>query len=162
MPDRALTEPHARANVCAMSDDVVAADRILEEALERTGARDPREYYRERLRELKRSNATGYGEAVEYYRNTLIPEVTSGARDPLDAWTRYGRRLAEALAPGRAVEVDTTGRAHPATERPPLDRLVLHMPEDKRSRALLVALPPQLSAAQKATYDVLIGGKRSS
>ena len=30
------------------------ADRLLDEELARTGARDPREFYRERLRELHR------------------------------------------------------------------------------------------------------------
>lgn len=145
-----------------MSDDpAVAADRILEEALERSGARDPREFYRDRLRELKRANPEGYEKAVAYYRDTLIPEVASGTSEPLDAWTEYGRLLAEALAPGRTVEVDATGRARACAPTPTRDHLVLHLPKDSRSRALLVALPPDLTPAQKATYDVLIAGKRS-
>jgi hypothetical protein len=136
-----------------------AADRALESALVRTGARDPREFYRERLRELKQANATEYERAVAYYTETLIPEVASGASDPLAAWTEYGRRLAVAVAPGRTVSIDETGRAHPY-EGPASDRLVLHMPEDKGGRALLVGLPPVLSDAQRATYDVLVAGKQ--
>ena len=36
--------------------------------------------------------------------------------------------------------------------------LILHLPE--KGRALLVALPPSLSSAQRATYDVLVAGKQ--
>ena len=88
------------------------ADRILEAALEATGARDPRGFYRERLRELKQTKPDGYDEAVSYYRETLLPAVAEGTSAPLDAWTEYGRRLAEILTPGRTVSIDETGRAH--------------------------------------------------
>ena len=144
-----------------MSDDLAAsADGILEEALERTGARDPREFYRERLRELKRASHEGYADAVAYYRDTLIPSVANGTSDPLEAWTEYGRRLAEAVVPGRTVEVDATGLARAYSSPAPGDRLVLHLPEDARARTLLVALPAQLTPAQRATYDVLVSGKQ--
>jgi hypothetical protein len=135
------------------------ADRALEAALAASGARDPREFYRERLRELKRTSPDAYGSAVAYYTETLIPEVAGGRRDPLEAWTEYGRRLADALAPGRTVGVDETGRAHP-WERHERDRLVLHLPDEKGARVLLVGLPPTLSDAQRATYDVLVAGKQ--
>ena len=143
-----------------MTDSLTAdADRALEAALAETGARDPREFYRDRLRELKRVSQDAYRTAVEYYTETLLPEVAGGRRDPLEAWTEYGRRLAEALAPGRTVGVDESGRAHPwdGHER---DRLVLHLPDEKGGRALLVGLPPKLSDAQRATYDVLVAGKQ--
>jgi hypothetical protein len=143
-----------------MTDSLTAvADNALEAALAATGARDPREFYRERLRELKRLRPDEYEAAVAYYSETLIPEVARGARDPLEAWTEYGRRLAAALAPGRTVGIDETGRAHPwlGSER---DRLVLHLPDDNGARALLVGLPPTLSDAQRATYDVLVTGKQ--
>lgn len=135
------------------------ADRALEAALEATGARDPREFYRERLRELKRAAPEEYETAVAYYRETLIPEVASGSRDPLEAWTEYGRRLAAALAPGRTVSVDESGLAH-EYQGPQLDRLVLHLPDDRGTRALLVGLPPTLTDAQRATYRVLVEGKQ--
>lgn len=143
-----------------MTDSLtVGADRALEAQLAETGARDPRELYRERLRELKRARPQEYESAVAYYTETLIPEVAGGRRDPLEAWTEYGRRLAVALAAGRTVGIDETGYAHPWEGRE-LDRLVLHLPDDKGARALLVGLPPSLSDAQRAAYDVLVAGKQ--
>ena len=145
-----------------MSDTLAAAaDKVLQAALAESGARDPREFYRERLRELKRINPQGYDTAVAYYREALIPEVAAGDGDPLDAWTEYGRRLAEALASGRTVSIDESGRAH-SYEAPRRDRLILHLPDEKGSRALLVGLPDTLSAAQRATYTVLVAGKQRS
>ncbi|HSG07090.1 MAG TPA: hypothetical protein VLA36_01945 [Longimicrobiales bacterium] len=146
-----------------MSDDLTArADKRLEEALAREGARDPREFYRERLRELKQANPGGYAQAVAYYRDRLLPEVADGDGEPLSAWTEYGRRLAEALAPGRTVAVDGTGRSHAYAAPAPRDVLVLHFPEGKSTRAILVGLPSQLTSAQRATYDVLVSGKQKA
>ena len=135
------------------------ADRAHEAALEATGARDPREFYRERLRELKRAAPEEYETAVAYYRETLIPDVASGTREPLEAWTEYGRRLAAALAPGRTVSIDESGLAH-EYRNAEIDRLVLHLPDDRGTRALLVGLPPELTDAQRATYRVLVEGKQ--
>jgi len=144
-----------------MSHDLSArADASLEAALKEAGARDPREFYRERLRELKQSNPEGYADAVSYYREVLIPQVASGEGDPLAAWTEYGRRLAEAVSPGRTVAVNGTGRAYPYRAPTPRDRLVLHLPEAKGERAMLVGLPGELTPAQRATYDVLVAGKQ--
>lgn len=143
-----------------MVDDMSEkADRLLEQALERVGARDPRDFYRDRLRTLKDTNPEGYQDAVEYYRDTLIPSVASGDADPLEAWTEYGRTLAEAVARGRTVSIDGTGQAHPY-QGPVADRLVLHLPDDPGTKALLVGLPPDLTGAQRATYDVLVAGKQ--
>lgn len=143
-----------------MSDEITEkADRILEETLERTGARDPRSFYRDRLRALKESDEKGYEEAVSYYRDRLIPTVASEEGDPLDAWTEYGRTLAEAVAAGRTVTIDETGRSH-SYEGPRSDRLILHLPDDRGARALLVGLPAELSTAQRATYDVLVAGRK--
>ncbi len=144
-----------------MSDETTTqADHRLEEALERVGARDPREFYRDRLRELKGADPAGYEKAVAYYRDTLLPDIASGKAEPLAAWTEYGRRLAEALAPGRTVSIDGSGRAQPYEPPPALDRLIVHLPDEKGSRALLVGLPPDLTPAQRATYDVLIRGRQ--
>ena len=140
-----------------MSDDAVArADRILDEALAREGAQDPRDFYRERLREIKSTDNEAYERAVAYYTDTLIPSVAACDGDPLTAWTEYGRRLAEAAAPGRTVSVDRSGRAEPYRSPVRRDRLVLHLPDAKNSRALPVGLPADLSEAQQATYDVLV------
>lgn len=158
-----LTHCSGGAKLPLMSDEFIAqADARLEEALALVGARDPREFYRERLRDLKQANPEGYATAVSYYRDTLIPEVASGDAEPLAAWTEYGRRIAEAVAPGRTVAVDTSGLAHPYESPAPGDRLVLHLPEGKGGRAILVGLPAELSAAQRATYDVLVSGKQKA
>lgn len=144
-----------------MVDDIAAeADRIFEEALARTGARDPRQFYRERLLALKGSDPEGYTSAVEYYRETLVPDIASGKAEPLDAWTEYGRILAEAVSEGRTVSVDATGLAEPY-QTPSVERLILHLPSEG-GRALVVALPSRLSPAQRATYDVLVDGKQKA
>ncbi|MBM4183084.1 MAG: hypothetical protein FJ207_02530 [Gemmatimonadetes bacterium] len=136
-----------------------AAEKVLEAALTESGARDPREFYRDRLRELKRLSPDEYQRAVTYYAQTLLPEVAERRRDPLVAWTDYGRRLAEALAPGRTVAIDASGRARPY-EPTASAGLILHLPDDKGAKALLVALPKSLTAEQRATYDVLVAGKQ--
>lgn len=146
-----------------MSDDLTAeADRRLEEALEARGARDPREFYRERLRELKQANPAGYADAVAYYRDTLLPAVAGGEVPPLQAWTEYGRRLAEAAASGRTVAIDATGRARPYASPPAEEDLILHLPDPSAdgSRALLVGLPAEPTPAQRATFDVLVEGRQ--
>ena len=144
-----------------MSADAVvtAAEQALERALAESGARDPRDFYRERLREIKRVSPEHYQQAVTYYSQTLLPEVAAGRRDALVAWTDYGRRLAESLMPGRTVAIDASGRARPY-EPPAGESLILHLPDDKGAKALLVALPRTLTAPQRASYDVLVSGKQ--
>lgn len=143
-----------------MTADVTEqADRRLAEALEAAGARDPREFYRERLKELRGTNPEGYQAAVTYYSETLLPSVASGEVNALHAWTEYGRRLAVALAPGETVRIDESGRSH-AYDGPEAGGLILHMPADSGTKVLVVGLPPTLSPAQRATYDVLVAGKQ--
>jgi len=60
---------------------------------------------------------------------------------------------------GRTVSIDETGRAHPY-EAPMDGRLVLHLPDDPKVRAILVGLPTDLSSAQRVTYDALVLGKQ--
>lgn len=143
-----------------MSDELQnEADRKLEAALAATGARDPREFYRERLRELKQADRGAYDEAVGYYRSTLLPAVARGD-DPLPAWVEYGRRLAALTASGRTMMIDRTGSAEPYAPPAPHDRLILHLPDGRAAgRALVVGLPADLSRAQRATYDLLVAGR---
>ena len=144
-----------------MSDDLqTEADLRLEEALADTGARDPREFYRECLRNLKQADRRAYDEAVEYYREVLLPSLVKGV-DPLPAWTEYGRRLATLTTPGRTVMVNQAGVAEPYLEPAPLDRLVLHLPQARgsASRAVVVGLPVELTRAQRAHYDLLVSGR---
>jgi hypothetical protein len=136
------------------------ADRIFEEALGQTGAKDPREFYRTRLREMKADNPEAYREAVAYYENDLVPSIAEAGDDPLMAWQRFGCRVAELTVTGTPIEVDATGRRRPYAPPTPPDHMVLHIPQGTKGRALVVGLPPELSAAQLATYDLLVGGRQ--
>ena len=136
------------------------ADQIFEEALGQTGAKDPREFYRRRLREMKADNPEAYREAVAYYENELVPSIAEAGDDPLTAWQRFGCRVAELTVAGRPIEIDPTGRTLPYEPPTPADRMVLHIPQGTKGRALVVGLPPELSAAQLATYDLLVGGRQ--
>ncbi len=136
------------------------AEERFEEALSRTGARDPREYYRERLKELRTANPDAYGAAVEYYDDTLLPSIADGDADPVEAWWEYGRRIAELSVDGRTVEIDPSGRSHSYSRPTPRDRMVLHLPDGTKGLALVVGLPTELSAAQMASYDLLVAGKQ--
>jgi hypothetical protein len=128
------------------------------EALARTGSRDPREYYRERLRALRDRDEQAFQRAREHYEMRLLPAVAREDSDPLAEWLDYGRILAELTTPGRAVEIDPTGLAHPYSPPVPADRLVLHLPTSAREPALLIGLPPALSPAQRASFDLLVKG----
>jgi hypothetical protein len=134
------------------------AEARLVEALARTGGRDPREYYRERLRALRDRDEQAFQRAREYYETRLLPAVAREESDPLAEWLDYGRLLAELTAPGRTVEIDPSGLAHPYAPPVPADRLVLHLPTSAREPALLVGLPPTLSPAQRASFDLLVKG----
>ncbi len=136
------------------------ADEIFEEALSQTGAKDPREFYRTRLRVMKADDPDSYREAVAYYENELVPSIAEAGEDPLTAWQRFGCRVAELTVAGTPVEIDATGRRRPYAPPTPADRMVLHIPQASKGRALLVGLPPELSAAQLATYDLLVGGRQ--
>ncbi len=136
------------------------AEERFEEALKRTGARDPREYYRERLKELRTTNPDAYRSAVQYYDEMLLPSIAEGDADPIEAWWEYGRRIAEHTVEGRTVEIDPTGRSHPYRRPTPGDRMVLHLPDGSKGRALVVGLPCDLSPAQMASYDLLVAGKQ--
>jgi hypothetical protein len=137
------------------------ADRRLEEALERIGARDPREFYRGRLRELKQRDPAAYEKAVGYFGDVLVPAIAKDGEDPLEAWMEYGRTLAELEAPGRTVCVDGSGRAEAYAHPIGTDRLVLHLPREGRGQVLLVGLPRELTPAQRATYDWLVAGRQA-
>lgn len=136
------------------------ADEAFAAALETQGSRDPREYYRERLKDLKSEDDQAYQVAVNHYRDVLIPGIADGGEDPLLAWMEYGRLLAELSAPGRTVCVDESGKSSAYEVDSALGQLVLHLPDEGRKRALLVGLPPNPSPAQRATFDLLVQGKK--
>jgi hypothetical protein len=136
------------------------ADELFEESLSRTNAKDPREFYQDRLREMKGSAPDAYREAVDYYQNELIPAIAEKGADPLLSWQEYGCRLAELTTPGCPVEIDATGATHEYTPPTPEDRMILHIPEGPKGKAIVVGLPPELSPAQRATYDLLVAGRQ--
>lgn len=140
-----------------MDDDLRAlAERRFEEALERTGARDPREFLRGQLRALRSDDAEAYRRALAYYEETLIPAVAAEGSDPLGEWLEFARVLAELTTPGRAVAVDPTGRADDYARPAPPDALVLHLPAAEGRPALPLGLPPELSPHQRAAFDLLV------
>lgn len=137
------------------------ADARLEAALEEAGARDPRDYYRGLLRELKTRDADTYEEAVKHFQDDLIPGIASDDLDPLEAWQEYGCMLAKWIAEGRTVEIDDTGLSYPHHPPTRADRLVLHLPDDTGEKAILVSLPGAVTSAQRATHDLLVAGKQT-
>ncbi len=136
------------------------ADRRFEQALQAGGGRDPRDFYRKRLRELRERSPEAFQRALAYFEQRLIPAVAADDSDPLTEWLEYGRFLAELAAPGTPVQIDRTGRQHPYAPPVPRDHLVLHLPRATTERALVVGLPPELSPAQRATYDLLVSGSQ--
>lgn len=136
------------------------ADRRFEEAIATSGARDPRDFYRTALRHLKDLNPEGYKQAVDHFQTVLGPSVASGEAEPVSAWREYGKLIAELTGQGRTVAIDETGLAEAFSPQTPLERMVLHLPDAKGMRGIVVSLPPTLSPAQRATYDLLVQGKQ--
>ena len=137
------------------AEQKAAADARFERALAARGARDPREFYRDRMRELRERDPAAFKKAVEYFETTLIPAVAQEG-DPVDEWLEYGRFLASLLQPGNTVQIDPTGKAVPYARPAPADHLILHLPTSTREPALAVGIPAQLSSPQRATYDLLV------
>lgn len=134
------------------------ADRRFERALQETGARDPRDFYREQLRTLRERDERAFRKALHHFEHELTPRVADEDSDPVAEWLEYGRLLATLMADGRTIQIDATGRSLDYAPPVPLDHLVLHLPTATRERALIVGLPPTLSPAQRATYDLLVAG----
>jgi hypothetical protein len=134
------------------------ADRRFAEAVRETGSRDPRDFYRARLREIRGRDEAAFREALAYFEGVLVPAVALQGSDPIGEWLDYGCFLANLLAPGGAVEIDRSGRSRPYRRPVPTEHLVLHLPDSGREGALAVGLPPELSEAQRATYRLLVRG----
>ncbi len=138
-----------------MSEDPdKVADSRFAEALERTGTRDPRDYFRERLRALRDDDRAAYDEAARFYRERVVDAIASG-EDPIRAWRAYGLHLAERAAPGQIVQIDREGRSTPYTPDAPWDALIIHLPDAVRTPAMIIGMPAGLSPAQRATCDIL-------
>lgn len=141
-----------------MADDDLRAraDARFAQALEAAGARDPRDFYRKQLVELKSADAGAYRRALAYYEQELIPAVARDDSDPMAEWLEYGRVLATLAGPGRTVQIDASGRAEDYARPVPADALVLHLPERTTARAIVVGIPTALSPAQRASFDLLV------
>lgn len=135
------------------------ADRRYEIRIQETGARDPREFYRDILRDLRETDVEAYKEMVARYEAEVVLPLAEGSRDPLLIWLQFGRVLAQRAAPGRLMLVDATGRAKPAPEQLSWGDLLLQLPDEPRSRALPVGIPPEPTPAQRATLDLLVTGR---
>lgn len=133
------------------------AEQRLAEALARSGLPDPRERYREWLRELRARDEPAFRKALEYYEQRLVPALADEGSDAIAEWTEYGLRLAQRLRAGAPVAIDETGLSRPCDASAPLEHLVLHLPTSTRHAALAVRLPPRPSEAQAATVAVLVG-----
>lgn len=136
------------------------ADQRFEQALAESGARDPRDFYRDRLKELRERDPEAFRRALDHYENRLVPAVAAEGSDPIAEWLEYGRLLAELMAQGRTVQIDPSGRAGAYAPPVPPDHLVLHLPDSTREAALAVGIPPELSPAQRATYALLVRGEQ--
>ena len=121
------------------------------QALAESEYEDFREVYRDHLRWLKESKPDGFAQALNYYNETLVPQIAGGS-DPVDQWLAYGRVLARLTGPGKVYGIDETGRAVAESE----GTLLLHLPDDIGMRALPLAVPRHLSVHQKATLDLLV------
>ena len=134
------------------------AEHRLTQALLDTGARDPRESYREMLRELKLKSEADYQHAVTGFQESVLTAIIDRGAEPLSSWLQFGQELAERLYPGRDVVIDETGRARAFAPPPSWRDLILHLPDEQRAKGMIVGLPPELTRAQRASVELLIQG----
>ncbi len=144
-----------------MTDPRNRADARLDAALQDADQQDPREHYRRALRALKQVNPDGFQAALRYFEEELIPAV-AGEADPLEAWADYGKMLARTLGEGRAVELDSTGRARPVYDVSAAKGLVLHLPDDASVPAFVLRCPRKPSPAQQASMELLVEGRQTA
>ena len=129
------------------------AEARTAETIERGPYQDFREGYRERLRWLKEARPEAFGRALSAYE-TLVSDIAQGS-DPMERWLEYGRQLGELSGRGKVVGIDGSGRA--VKEEP--GQLLIHLPDEIGVPALPLAIPRDLSAAQKSTLDLLVRRK---
>lgn len=136
-----------------------AADAHFARQLGETGSRDPREFYRQLLRELKDADAEAYEEMVNRYRSGVAEPIEKGADNPLALWLSFGIEVANRLHPGRTMVIGEDGRGRSFEPPPDHRQLLLHLPDDARTRAIPVGIPPEPTPAQSATLDLLVQGR---
>ena len=131
------------------------AETRTAEAIAAGPYQDFREGYRERLRWLKETRPDAFQQALTAYE-ALVQGIAQGA-DPVQQWLEYGRRLGELSGRGAVVGIDESGRSVAAAAG--ADTLLLHLPDDINVPALPLAIPRDISAAQKSTLDLLVRRK---
>lgn len=134
------------------------ADARLEAALDGGGVRDPRPLYRPILRLLRERDPQAFERSVRYLEEELVPAVAADA-DPLAAWLAYGRRLAAAVGPGRAVDIGPSGRAHTLEEGAAPRGLLLYLPDDDTLLAFALRYPAPATRSQDAAFELLVDGR---
>lgn len=133
------------------------AERLYRAALARHDLRDVQPLYRKLLVKLKSADPASYAAAVGRYQESVVPRLAADEEDPVALWVEYGVWLAARVAPGRAVAVDVTGQARDIPETSELGPLLLHLPDETRVPAILLALPVEPSESQRATVELLCG-----
>jgi hypothetical protein len=136
------------------------SDDRLERACAAAGLTDPRETYRDLLRDLRGRDPDSFARASGHYQSEVLPRL-AGDAEPIDTWIEYGRVLGELGANGRMYSIDATGLAD--VYRPPYARhsLVLFVPDDGTRGSFVAAMPITPTAAQSATVDMLVHGRLS-
>lgn len=128
-------------------------DEVTESAVSTGPFEDFREAYRARLRWLKDNRPQQFPEALSHYNDVLVPNI-AGGNEPLREWIDYGQRLGQLSGPGKTVCLDESGRAWPYHSD--VNGLILHLPDDVGTPALALAVPRDLSEAQKAALQLLV------
>lgn len=149
------------ARIAAMTDDLKRrADERLAEALEAAGLADARPVYRQVLRHLRETHPEAFERALRHYEAEVLPAL-GGEAEPVATWIAYGAWLAGLTAGGRVMAVRGDGRA--AEYAPPYTAgdLVLHVPESAADPVVPLMRSAAPSAAQQATYDLLVAGRVS-
>jgi hypothetical protein len=129
------------------------SDELTETAISAAMIADFREAYRERLRWLKETQPQAFNRALAHYNEILVPNIAEGT-DPIAEWLEYGKLLGNLSGPGKILSIDETGRAGPASGV--VAGLLLHLPDDTGVPALALAIPKDLSDAQRATLNLLV------
>jgi hypothetical protein len=139
-----------------MDDTVKAkAEARTAEAIGAGPYEDFRDSYRERLRWLKESRPDAFSRALQAYE-LLVQRIADGA-DVTREWLVYGRQLGELSGAGKLVGIDETGRAVPPSGGP--GEMLLHLPDENGVPALALAIPRDISDAQRASLDLLVRRK---
>lgn len=134
-------------------------DELTERAISEGPFEDFRNAYRTRLRWLKENQARAFPEALAHYNEILVPNI-AGGNEPLREWLDYGRRLGQLSGVGKAVSIDETGKSRPLSDD--VRGLILYLPEDTAVPALPLAIPRDMSDAQRATFDLLVPRRQST